>query len=173
MDEQYKILVVDDEQFILSALARAMRKENFTSDFISEPEKALLKLREQPYDIVVSDHLMPNMTGLEFLKQVRKEHPETLRIILTGHADMEMIIEAINEGQIYRFITKPWNDEELRITLRIALQHHHSMEQNRNLEGFISKQLAYIEDLERKYPGISVVEKDEEGVIHIDMPESA
>ena len=166
-----RILFVDDEQFILSALARAMRKENFSSDFINEPGKALLKLRERPYDIVVSDHLMPGMTGLEFLKQVRSEYPETLRIILTGHADMEMIIEAINEGQIYRFITKPWNDEELRITLRIALQHHHSMEQNRALEGFINKQLAYIEELEQKYPGISVVEKDEEGAILIDMPE--
>jgi two-component system probable response regulator PhcQ len=163
-----RILFVDDEEFILLAIKRALRRENFTCDFANGPIAALARLKEQPYDIVVSDHLMPEMTGIQLLKQVKKEHPETLRIVLTGHADMGMVIEAINEGAIFRFVTKPWNDEELKVTLRTALQYHHALAENQALTSVILKQLDYIEEMEKKYPGISVVERQEDGTIYLD-----
>ena len=108
-----RILIVDDEENVCHALRRSLRKEGYELFFGHEPAEGLEVLKKQPVDMVISDHLMPNMTGLEFLKLVRDRYPDVMRLILTGHADMQTAIDAINQGAIYRFLTKPWDDTDL------------------------------------------------------------
>lgn len=117
-----RILLVDDEPNICKALRRSLRKEEYEIFIAGEPAEGLALLKQQPIDLVISDHLMPNMTGVEFLTLVRDRHPGLMRILLTGHADMATAIQAINEGQIYRFLTKPWDDDALKAALFGAFQ---------------------------------------------------
>src|SRR5690349_8927459 len=122
MNAPRKILIVDDEENVCNALRRSLRKEGYELFFANEPAKGLELLKTTPVDLVLSDHLMPNMTGLEFLKLVRDRYPNCMRMMLTGHADMQTAIAAINQGEIYRFLTKPWDDTELKVTLYLAFE---------------------------------------------------
>jgi two-component system, probable response regulator PhcQ len=115
-----KILFLDDEQPVLNALRRALRKEGFELFFTSDPDEALRLVGEKKIDVVVSDHLMPSMTGLEFFTLASRLHPRVCRIMLTGQADVDTAIRAINEGQVHKFLTKPWDDAQLKRTLHDA-----------------------------------------------------
>ena len=114
------ILMVDDEEPIRKALARSLRNCDYTLRLAASAQEGLSILQHEPVDIVISDQMMPKMTGLSFLEIVRDRHPEAIRIILTGYADTSTAVEAINEGEIYRFLTKPWDDVELQVTLHLA-----------------------------------------------------
>jgi two-component system, probable response regulator PhcQ len=118
-----RILVVDDEVQVTTALVRSLRREPYTVVAVDDPFEALGRLRHEPFDIVITDHLMPGMTGLELSKIIRDRHPHVLRLMLTGQPDVEMLIKAINHGEVYRFITKPWDDIELKVTLTLAFEH--------------------------------------------------
>jgi len=84
--------------------------------------------------LVISDHRMPGMPGSELLREIKNRWPETIRIMLTGHADIQAIMGAVNEGAVYKFITKPWNDEDLRLTVSLALQQYVLIQENRKLK---------------------------------------
>lgn len=159
------LLIVDDEDNVRNALKRSLRKEDYVIFTASGPEEGLEVLRQQAIDVVISDHLMPRMTGLEFLKLVRDRHQGVGRIMLTGHADMETAIKAINEGEIYRFLQKPWDDIELKVVLHLSFEQVELERENRRLLAMVRKQAEYIRDLETKYPGISHVVRDAEGAI--------
>jgi len=131
-------------------------------------EEALELLETEPVDVVVSDEMMPGMSGSEFLSIVRRQYPDTIRIILTGHANLEMAIRAINEGEIYRFFRKPCNVFDLAITIRQALQQKALMAEAFRLLKMARRQKRTIEALERKYPGITKVKKDSTGEILLD-----
>ncbi|HEY4220925.1 MAG TPA: response regulator [Myxococcota bacterium] len=115
-----KILFVDDEQLILNALKRTLRREGFELFFTSDPFEVQKLVGQHRVDVVVSDHMMPQMTGVEVLALVRRLHPHTLRIMMTGQADRDATIRAINEGNINRFIEKPWDDTMLKNVLHEA-----------------------------------------------------
>jgi response regulator RpfG family c-di-GMP phosphodiesterase len=115
-----KILFCDDEQLILNALKRTLRREGFELYFTSDPFEVSKLVGEHRIDVVVSDHMMPQMTGVEVLALVRRLHPHTTRIMMTGQADREATIRAINEGNINRFIEKPWDDNALKNVLHEA-----------------------------------------------------
>jgi len=134
-------------------------------------EQGLAMLKTHPIDMVISDHLMPNMTGLEFLKLVRTRHPNVGRVMLTGHADMETAISAINQGEIYRFLQKPWDDLELKITIHLAFEHLDLERENRRLLQKVRRQSDFIQSLEDKFPGISEVSRDGDGAILISQSE--
>jgi len=172
MGHDVKILFVDDEQHILNALKRVVRGEKFGVLTATEPEKALDIVRNEDVDIVVSDHLMPGMDGIEFLSRVRDIKPDTLRIILTGHAQLDMAIEAINKGQVYKFMTKPWDDATLRQELRMAVRLIKLERQNLELRAEVERQAHLLENLETTYPGITDVKKDARGRIVIDDVEN-
>ncbi len=121
-DSRRKILVVDDEVKICNALRFCLRTEGYRLRFAHSANEALELLKSEPSDLIISDHLIPGMTGMNLLKLVRDRHPDCIRILLTGHADMEIVIQAVNQGEIYRFLTKPWDNEELKMTLRFALE---------------------------------------------------
>lgn len=122
-DDPRRLLIVDDDEAIRRALQRTLRGEGYELTFAASAAEALDLLSLSSFDVVMSDHLMPNMTGIEFLKIVRNRYPDTLRVMLTGHAETQMAIDAINHGEIYRFLTKPWDNTELKVMLFIAFEH--------------------------------------------------
>ena len=107
------VLFVDDEIGVLRAVKRLFRKSDVTLLTAGGGEEALALLDEQDVQAVFSDQRMPGMRGTDLLKEVRKRSPDTVRCILSGYAEMESVIAAINDGNVYRFIAKPWDDEEL------------------------------------------------------------
>lgn len=130
---QPKILILDDEPNILVALKRTLVREGYQVRPCNTPEEAFEALRDEPFDIVMTDHIMPRMTGLEFLRIVRNRFPEPVRIMLTGQADTKTAIDAINLGEIFRFLTKPWDDAELKATLFSAMTSLEEQREQRRL----------------------------------------
>ena len=111
---QPSILFVDDEKPILDAHRRLMRKTGLKPFFAQSGAEGLEVLKENNIDVVVSDMKMPEMLGSEFLAKVKSTYPDTIRILLTGYSDMESTIDAINNGSIYRYLTKPWDNNDLK-----------------------------------------------------------
>ncbi|MCB1644852.1 MAG: response regulator [Pseudomonadales bacterium] len=120
------LLCVDDEHSILRSLQRVVRKEDYQIVTAVGGQAGLEVLEEynDRVQVVISDQRMPQMTGTQFLRQVRSLYPDTVRIVLSGYADAGSIMDAINQGEIYRFISKPWEDEELRATIRQCFEHY-------------------------------------------------
>lgn len=118
-----RILCVDDERNVLRALERLFIDEEYEIVTCASGEEGLQELATGgEFQIVISDYRMPGMNGVEFLKQVYARWPETVRIVLSGYADSGAIVDAINHGHIYKFIPKPWNDDELRVTIVNSLE---------------------------------------------------
>jgi putative nucleotidyltransferase with HDIG domain len=115
------VLFVDDEVNILKSLVRLFRADSVRVFTASSAAEALALLGSEPIQVVVSDQRMPGTTGAKLLAQVRERWPEIARILLTGYAEIQVAVEAINQGEIFRLLTKPWNDLELRATVRRAL----------------------------------------------------
>lgn len=159
------IMLVDDEEFVISSIKRSLRREGYEIIGYTDAGRALEALQAIEVDVIISDQRMPGMGGMEFLIQARKLYPNTIRILLTGHSDMEVAIKAINEGKLYRFLTKPWNDNELKVTILNALKLRRIMVENRKLVSQVQEQQGYIQSLENKYPGISKVKRDNTGAI--------
>ena len=130
----YTLLFVDDEDGVLKALRRIFQDENYQILTACNASDALMILEKHTVHLIVSDHRMPGMTGAQLLKQIKGRWPETIRIMLTGYADVQSIMGAVNEGSVYKFITKPWNDEDLRLTISLALQQYALMQENRKLK---------------------------------------
>lgn len=132
---RYKILFVDDEPNVLKAMRRIFRQENYellTAG--SGPEALALLDKEDPVHVVLTDHRMPAMTGTDLLKRVKAKYPGTIRIMLTGYADTDAVMGAVNEGAVYKFITKPWNDDDLRLTVSLALEQYDLIKENTSLK---------------------------------------
>ncbi len=121
-----KLLLVDDEESILNSLRRLLRGQPYEVLLATSGAQALEIMARQPIDLVMSDARMPNMDGSTLLAHIHQRYPDTLRIMLTGYADPSAIIKAINEGQIHRYISKPWHDEEMLLMLRQSLAYQHS-----------------------------------------------
>jgi DNA-binding NtrC family response regulator len=132
------ILLVDDEANVRSGLARALHGPDYLILQADSTAAALALLERQPVDIIISDHLMPGMTGLEFLKIVRDRYPDTSRIMLTGQADMDTAVRAIQEGEIYRYLAKPCDQTELKVTVHLALEQLELTREHRRLLDVVS-----------------------------------
>ncbi len=130
----YRILLVDDEPNVLKALQRVFRQENYAVLTASGGQEALALLSREPFHLMISDYMMPGMTGAELLRQVKAIKPEIIRIMLTGHADTSAVMGAINEGAVYKFILKPWNDDDLRVTVALALEQYDLIQKNKTLQ---------------------------------------
>lgn len=132
--EQIKILCVDDERNVLKALERIFMDDDYDIVLAGSGDEGLKVMEESgPFQVVISDYRMPVMNGVDFLKGVYDRWPETVRIVLSGYADAGAIVAAINEGHIYRFIPKPWNDDEMRITIQNCLERYFLQKKNREL----------------------------------------
>ena len=122
-----KVLCVDDEHHNLKALKRLFKNEPFEFIGYASPMQALDEITAIKPAVVISDQCMPEMDGIQFLQHVQSKQPDTVRILLTGLADLETAISAINKGNVYRFITKPWDDDALKKEVRTALEHQESI----------------------------------------------
>jgi EAL domain-containing protein (putative c-di-GMP-specific phosphodiesterase class I)/CheY-like chemotaxis protein len=116
------VLLVDDEKNVLRALARLLRRDGYRIVTAGTFEEAFEALAEHEVQVVVSDHRMPDGKGTDFLGRVKASYPETVRLILSGYADIDTVTAAINVGAVHRFMTKPWNDDELRDAVREAMR---------------------------------------------------
>ncbi len=142
MTEKYNILLVDDEEDNLALLYRTLRG-SYNLDRCTSPLKALDMLDEKHYELVISDHKMPEMDGVEFLKKVLEKSPGTMRILLTAYSDANILIDAINYAKIYRYIKKPYNPDELQLIVSAALEYYQLKHDNDKL----------IEDLKELFSG--------------------
>jgi len=179
-----RILIVDDEESILKSLKRVLsltpctvgdKTYKLTVDVFSSPLAALEKARCTAYDLVLSDYRMPQMDGVQFLKRLREFQPDAARMVLSGYADLNGLIAAINEAGISRFISKPWNDYELvsaigqALALRdLTLENQRLADQARLANGNISSQEIELKRLEAEEPGITHVVWDTDGSVLID-----
>ncbi|MEF9672030.1 HD domain-containing phosphohydrolase [Pseudomonas sp. MWU13-2100] len=142
-----RVLLVDDEESILNSLRRLLRSQGYELFLADSGARALEIMAEQPIDLVISDARMPNMDGASLLARIHELYPACLRILLTGYADLDMIAKAINEGRIYRYLSKPWNDEELLMTITQGLAFQHSERERQRLQLLVHEQNRQLQSL--------------------------
>jgi FixJ family two-component response regulator len=145
MNARPRILVVDDEEAILETMTFTFEDDYEVITSSSARDGLALLEREGPVSVVISDQRMPEMTGVEFLSRVFALHPTTVRIILTGFADMDAIIRAINDGHVYAYITKPWEPDQLKQVVRRAVDHHALAVENERLVGDLRASNLFLE----------------------------
>jgi response regulator RpfG family c-di-GMP phosphodiesterase len=143
---KHTVLCVDDEANILNALKRLLRKETYRLLTCTSGKEGLDLLAQNEVHMVISDQRMPEMNGSEFLRQVNERYPHIIRIILTGYTEVDTITKSINEGHIYKFFLKPWNDQHLTLEIRQALEQYDLIEANKELH---KKAIAQNEELKR------------------------
>jgi response regulator RpfG family c-di-GMP phosphodiesterase len=141
------ILCVDDEPNILASLRRLFRRENYRVLCAGSAAAGWAVLEEEHVDIVISDMQMPEVNGTEFLETVRRRWPDTLRLLLTGHADHEATIGAINRGEVYRYITKPWNEDAILLIIRDAFERQALQREKVRLEALTKAQNEQLREL--------------------------
>ncbi|NQT69638.1 MAG: response regulator [Desulfobacteraceae bacterium] len=166
--KKHTILIVDDEEMILKSIVRVLRNENYQILTAQSGEKGLAVLKDYDVHLVISDQKMPGMNGLDFLKRVKTDYPKSLTIMLTGQSELEIAMDAINEAGVYKFILKPWNDNELKVTIRRALETIELIWERESLLQQVKSRDAVLQKLEKENPGISKVERDEDGYIILD-----
>ncbi len=115
-----RLLCVDDEPLVLNALMRLFR-QHYEVGIATSGAQALQLMATLPFDVVISDQRMPGMSGVELLAQIREKHPRAMRILLTGYADLQATLDAVNRGEVFRYVTKPWNNDQLRLTVQQAM----------------------------------------------------
>ena len=129
---KYSILVVDDEEEILQSLRGLLRLE-YDVHTAQNAAEGLEIFRRRPIHVVMSDQRMPDMTGSQLLSQVQEERPETMRILFTAYADIQAVVDAVNQGRIFRYISKPWNPDELQAVVRQACEEYHQFAERERL----------------------------------------
>lgn len=130
----HRILILDDEPLVLNGLRETLSREGYHVTTTTNPFGALEELRHQIFSVIISDHYMPGVTGLEFLAQAKEIQPNASRILITAVLSLDTVIEAINQGEIYRFIVKPWLREELLATVKNAVQRYELIDSNSVLQ---------------------------------------
>ncbi|MBP6504692.1 MAG: EAL domain-containing protein [Rhodoferax sp.] len=180
--KQRTLLLVDDEPNVLAALRRLLRTDGYHLLSASSGQQGLDILASQPVDIIVSDQRMPGMTGVQFLRQAKALYPQTIRIVLSGHTELQSVTDAINEGAVYRFLTKPWDDAQLREFIEQAFRHKELADENEMLNIKIltaNQELAISnrqlqEVLEHKQRALVRGEQNldvlREALMHVDLP---
>lgn len=161
----YAVLLVDDEPNIVNALKRSLGDEGYDISVAHSGQEALELLKSRKIDLVVSDQIMPGMTGVELLKLVRLRYPDIARVMLTGNANLNMAAEAINYGEVDRMLVKPWDEAELKFSLQLSLEQMELKKQQRLLLAKMQGQGGELGELERSYPGISSLDRDLDGNI--------
>ena len=172
----YRIMIVDDEPNILSSLMRALRPEkDWEVETDEVVDEALKRIQTANFELVISDYRMPEMSGVEFLSEVRKIQPEAMRLILSGFTDLDALLGAINEAEIYRFICKPWDDFDLISTLKNALAHRGVLVENRRLadqvrqqQEELSNRKTALEKLSERHPKLVEINWSSDGAIILD-----
>ena len=136
------ILIVDDEPAVRAALTMVLERAGYAVVAAESGDQALRLLKSKPIEVVISDQHMPGLSGVDLLKLVRVRYPRVVRIMLTADTDPEVPVRSINEGEVYRFIRKPWNDADLRTILSLAFHIARLEQEKRHLVTLLRNQLA-------------------------------
>ena len=177
------LLIVDDEPNVLSALRRLCQNTailpaipNPSITTFTSPVEALNYVGTHPVDLVISDYRMPDMDGAAFLARVKEQQPDAARIIMSACSDIDGIVRAVNHAGIFRFVSKPWSDPDLKAAILEVLAHRDLLLENRRLadevrlqRGVITRQQLELERLERESPGITKVRWTEDGGVLLEQ----
>lgn len=173
-----RIQLVDDEPMILNSLKRALRVLEWEVDTYQDPVLALHALAEKPYEIIVCDHHMPDIEGVTYLQFAKQCQPHSIRILLSGLADHNALMQAINQAEIYRFISKPWDDDELLKTLADGLKVYEARAQDRKEltmlqlhQHRVEAEHMQIQVLKIRHGALYEVKRDEDGALILDAEE--
>ena len=157
---QRTLLLVDDEENIVAALRRLLRTEGWKVISATSAEQALEQMARHEVDVVLSDQRMPGMTGVELLRRAKELYPETIRLVLSGYTELQSITDAINEGAIYKFLAKPWDDEQLRVHLREAFALKEMADQNRLLGREVQAANRELADLNQRLEALLTAQRE-------------
>ena len=170
-----KIQLVDDEPNILSALQRLLRPHHWELHAFTDAQEALLALTEHEYAVIISDYKMPNLDGITYLQFAKQRQPHAMRMVLSGHGDRQSMMKAINQAEIYRFLSKSWEDYEIETALKAAIDLYLLRSENlrlvtqvRNQKNALERQRQELLRLEAEHPGITRVRRDAEGALMLD-----
>jgi DNA-binding NtrC family response regulator len=161
------LLIVDDEPAIVKALHRIVRDEGYRVLTALDAEEALRLVASESVDVVLSDMDMPGMSGLDLMVRLRRNHPSAVRLLLTGRGTLAAAVGAINDGEVYRFMTKPWDIDELREVLRQAAARAMKNRADVHISERSGERTARLAALEREHPGITQVALNR-GVYRVD-----
>ncbi|MDP1708887.1 MAG: response regulator [Gammaproteobacteria bacterium] len=168
-----RIMLVDDDENVLRAVKRVLAQDNYHIETFNSGTEALKRIKAGgEFDLAISDYRMPGMDGVFFLTTLHQLQPDTLRMVLSAYTDMDALLGAINEAHIFRFVTKPWHDYELRTTVAHALMHHGVLMENRRLADQVRAQRLELERLEAEHAGITRVKLDDDGSILLDAEDT-
>lgn len=153
----HRILLVDDEENVLNALRRNLAPLHCELEAFSQPRRALARAGEVAFDVVISDYRMPGMDGVTLVKELKKLQPDLIAIMLSGFADLRAIMDAINEAEVYRYLTKPWDADKLNTTISQALEQraNGSKQAAHDPAQAVAQPRGALAALEAKYPGIT------------------
>ena len=151
LKNEHTLLLVDDEKAITRALNRLFRKEGYRIMTAESGAEGLVKLEQSsdPVSMIISDQRMPEMNGAQFLEKAKDIYPDAIRYLLTGYSDMDAVIEAVNKGEIHRYLTKPWNDEDLVLQVKQSLEHFELTSENRRLTALTIEQNKKLSELNK------------------------
>jgi response regulator RpfG family c-di-GMP phosphodiesterase len=160
---KHTLLLVDDEESVTNSLQRTFRKEKYDIRVAASGAEGLNMLKEaqEPLSLIISDQRMPGMTGAQFLEKAKRIFPYAMRILLTAYSDMDAIVDAVNKGEIHRYLTKPWNDDDLLVQVRQALEQYDLLAENRRLLALTKRQNKKLRELNRNLEE-KVVERSRE-----------
>lgn len=170
MMTERNLLLVDDEVNILKALQRLLRRDGYTIFSAQGGAEALQLLKEHKVGVIVSDHRMPVMTGTEFLAKVKLLYPDAMRIVLSGFSDIDTITDSINQGNIYKFIAKPWDDMQIRTTIQEAFEYFELRQENSRLTEELKTANAQLVQKNLETSGVleQVVNHNTDGIVVVD-----
>ncbi|MBI1773418.1 MAG: response regulator [Burkholderiales bacterium] len=175
----YKILLLDDEQNVLLALQRSLksvaREMEMTMELFNSPQEAINRLSHTAFDFIISDYHMPGMNGIQFLSIAKEMQPNAIRLMLSASAEFKTILGAINDAEVFRYIAKPWNQDELLETIQLAAARRQQIIEDQTLadelrlqRGVITPQEHELKRLEETEPGITKVKWGPDGSVLLD-----
>ena len=162
---KHTILVVDDEELFIEYIQSVLSGKNYNVITASSGQEGLEILKKQSVNMVISEYKIPLMNGLEFLEKVRIIYPDILTIMVTDQPDIKLAIKAINEVGVYKFLLKPWDDIEFKNAIKKTLESLQVIKERDGLIRRVKTHEATLKDLEKRYPGITKVERDQDGNI--------
>lgn len=173
-----RIMILDDETAVANALRRTLRLafplDDVVIETFDEPEAAVLRAGEQDFDVVISDYRMPGLNGADVLQLVKGLQPDAIRIVVSATTEYIDIIAAVNRAEVFRYIAKPWQQDELIATVKLAFERRDSLVQARTGQGAVTppdneadRHEIALRRLEEEEPGITHVERDEHGNIRL------
>lgn len=162
------VICVDDEPDIAAAVARVLRLDGYEVIACSSPAQALAVLGSRAVAVLVSDYEMPEMTGVELAIRARRMQPETVRMLLTGHGTLDTALEGINVGEVFRFMSKPFDPATLRREVAAAVAHHVEVSAAEREKNSVVRRERLMAALEADYPGITMVPRDDDGAYLLD-----